>query len=626
MNALDLALYIENKKTLDEISSKTLEANSSLLKTYTDITLRNKTYTGTSPSSLDRSTIINNLNNNTIYYNKNGIEITEEDIDSLEKQGSTVKSFIEVEQENYISGSDVWTDGTNTYYSFISCDADAYKFVNGTWEVSTDPWSYGNDDFGLDGGYVWTDGTDTYYSIDECQYQLINNEWVVKNWGENYPRDGHNVWTDGINTYYSNSESKWNSELKKFETKECQYQLINNEWVEKNWGENRPGYGQDVWTDGTDMYYSYTETKWNSTTYKDDIVRIINLKLVNGIWTAIDWGENYPKYGLNVWTDGTDTYYSYGSKQFQLINNEWVEKNWGENYPEYGQDIWTDGTDMYYNSTGTMLKLVPPMETYIVYKKRNFVSGEMEYTNIFGETINKAYTIRNNVPNIADFEYQSATSNSSGDILQIVVKEYPKNPVNVDLLMFKELSRIPQGFFEKINTAAMFKVAYYLDNSLSYYTGNNNLVSIKKQLRNYSIDGNEIASAEYIDYTFKKEKQWINSLFNPSTIQAGVSVKKYIDKQSAWTYTAAITGSYMFQLSKHNHGNTAGVYVNNRLICSYPFWGISDTGTDLAQTDISWTPQVFVKKGDVIRIESDNETTDGAARWYINSYNCSGIE
>jgi hypothetical protein len=151
MNALDLALYIENKKTLDEISSKTLEANSSLLKTYTDITLRNKTYTGTSPSSLDRSTIINNLNNNTIYYNKNGIEITEEDIDSLEKQGSTVKSFIEVEQEKYISGSDVWTDGTNTYYSFCSCDADTYKFVNGTWEESTDPWSYGNDDFGLDG-------------------------------------------------------------------------------------------------------------------------------------------------------------------------------------------------------------------------------------------------------------------------------------------------------------------------------------------------------------------------------------------------------------------------------------------------------------------------------------------
>ncbi len=211
MNALDLALYIENKKTLDEISSKTLEANSSLLKTYTDITLRNKIYTGISPSSLDRSTIINNLNNNTIYYNKNGIEITEEDIDSLEKQGSTVKSFIEVNQENYISGNDVWTDGTNTYYSFCSCDADTYKFVNGTWEVSTDPWSYGNDDFGLDGGYVWTDGTNTYFSIDEFQYQLINNEWVEKNWGENYPRDGHCVWTDGTDTYYSYTETKWYS-------------------------------------------------------------------------------------------------------------------------------------------------------------------------------------------------------------------------------------------------------------------------------------------------------------------------------------------------------------------------------------------------------------------------------
>jgi hypothetical protein len=192
--------------------------------------------------------------------------------------------------------------------------------------------------------------------------------------------------------------------------------------------------------------------------------------------------------------------------------------------------------------------------------------------------------------------------------------------------------------FERLYYAYMITKKYdtvYPTNTLSLkltqddfigFAGNNNLVSIKKQLRNYSIDGNEIASAEYIDYTFKKEKQWINSLFNPSTIQAGVSVKKYIDKQSAWTYTAAITGSYMFQLSKHNHGNTAGVYVNDRLICSYPFWGVSDTGTDLAQTDISWTPQVFVKKGDVIRIESDNETADGVARWYINSYNCSGIE
>lgn len=120
----------------------------------------------------------------------------------------------------------------------------------------------------------------------------------------------------------------------------------------------------------------------------------------------------------------------------------------------------------------------------------------------------------------------------------------------------------------------------------------------------------------------------INALFNPNKRVVGSGIKKFLDDSSSgnWTHTSLVTGCYMFQLYKKGHGNTVTIYVNNVAVCSSPFWGTDSSGTELEQTDISWTPQIFVKKGDVIKITSDNSSSSTVYRWFLNHYNCWGIE
>lgn len=120
----------------------------------------------------------------------------------------------------------------------------------------------------------------------------------------------------------------------------------------------------------------------------------------------------------------------------------------------------------------------------------------------------------------------------------------------------------------------------------------------------------------------------INSLFNPLTSSAGNGVRKFLNigTGGGWTHTAKVTGCYQFLFSKHNHGNTVFVNVNNVTRCSYPFWGSTSDGvTTLDQGDISWTPTIYVNKGDIITVTSDNNSTDGTSRWFLNSYNYWGI-
>lgn len=118
----------------------------------------------------------------------------------------------------------------------------------------------------------------------------------------------------------------------------------------------------------------------------------------------------------------------------------------------------------------------------------------------------------------------------------------------------------------------------------------------------------------------------LNAIFNPTKRSIGGGIRKFLDTSTSHTMTATVTGAYQFMLYKHNHGNTAAIYVNNVAVCSSPFWGDSANSEILDQSDISWTPTIFVKKGDIIRIGSDNSPTSGTSRWFANSYNCWGIE
>lgn len=119
----------------------------------------------------------------------------------------------------------------------------------------------------------------------------------------------------------------------------------------------------------------------------------------------------------------------------------------------------------------------------------------------------------------------------------------------------------------------------------------------------------------------------LNALFNPTKRFVGMGIRMFLDTNTAWTHTARVTGVYEFSLMKQRHGNTAHIYINNQLTASCPMWGnTSDGETALEQISFSWTPTIFVNKGDTIKITSDNSASSDVYRWFLNHYSCWGIE
>ena len=139
------------------------------------------------------------------------------------------------------NGSDIWSDGTDTYYSSGSVQ---YKFNKGTdsWEAVT--WNGLTNFYGVS---VWTDSNDTYYSAGSAQYKLnkSTNTWEQKTWNgltEFYSAD--HIWTDGTSTYYSDGLNHY--KLNK----------STNTWEQKTWNGLTSFNSRYIWTDGINAYYS----------------------------------------------------------------------------------------------------------------------------------------------------------------------------------------------------------------------------------------------------------------------------------------------------------------------------------------------------------------------------------
>ena len=221
-------------------------------------------------------------------------------------------------------GHNVWTDGTNIYYSNSPNHYVLDKSTN-TWNVKT--WN-GFSNFYVN--CVWTDGTNIYYSNGSSQYVLdkSTNTWNVKTWNGYSYISGNNVWTDGTNIYYSYGTSK-------------QYVLdkSTNTWNKKTWNGISDFYGEGVWTDGTNIYYSNGSSQY----VLDKSTNTWNVKTWNGFSAMVC---------ENVWTDGENIYYSNGSFQYVLdkSTNTWNKKTWNGLSNFYGKGVWTDGTNIYYSN------------------------------------------------------------------------------------------------------------------------------------------------------------------------------------------------------------------------------------------------------------------------------------
>ena len=221
-------------------------------------------------------------------------------------------------------GNDIWTDGTNIYYS----NGSTQKVLDKSTSTWTDKnWS-GLTSFKAEN--IWTDGTDIYYSDLSSSYVLdkATSTWSTKVWPDLAPSYGKYVWTDGENVYYSEYYSNY---------------VLNKStstWTEKNWLGYMELYGDNIWTDGTNIYYS------NGSTQKV-------LDKSTSTWTDKNWSGLTNFSGKYIWNDGKgNIYYSQTNNQYVLdkSTSTWSNKTWIRLTILNGDNVWTDGNNIYYSN------------------------------------------------------------------------------------------------------------------------------------------------------------------------------------------------------------------------------------------------------------------------------------
>ena len=223
------------------------------------------------------------------------------------------------------NGNNIWTDGTNIYYS-VQNNVDQYRWNGNAWEAMT--WSGLTSFYGYS---VWTDGTNIYSS---SGYILNGTNWeplVMDNTPSSY-FSAKNIWTDGTNIYYSRGST--------------QLVLNGTTWETMTWGGNCDSYlyGEYVWTDGNKIYCSRTG---------------VTIALNGTTWESVTWsGDNPYPSGNQIWTDGTNIYYSSTTKQYRLNGDTWEVFTWNGDFTQIsGSHVWTDGTNIYYSATANQYVL-----------------------------------------------------------------------------------------------------------------------------------------------------------------------------------------------------------------------------------------------------------------------------
>lgn len=166
---------------------------------------------------------------------------------------------------------------------------------------------------------------DNEASTYQFELDIQNSNWIFKHW--NMSIEGAGIWTDGTDIYWSYYAS--------------QYVLdkTNLTWSVKTWTGLTSFNGDYIWTDGTDIYYSNGSNQYV-------------LDKATSTWSVKTWSGLTSFYGSKIWTDGTDTYYSSVEEQYVLDETKtiWIPFTWN-NKPYYlrGEDIWSDGTNIYFS-------------------------------------------------------------------------------------------------------------------------------------------------------------------------------------------------------------------------------------------------------------------------------------
>lgn len=135
-------------------------------------------------------------------------------------------------------------------------------------------------------------------------------------------------------------------------------------------------YGNNFWTDGDDVYYSYNNDQYvlNKTTGEWEAK----------IWTGLTYFD-----GRMTWTDGNDIYYSSYQDQYVLdkATSTWTAKTWNGFSNLDGRMIWKYNGAIYYSDSGNQYMLDVATSTWI--EKSAWTSWGLDgrFIWIFNDTV-----------------------------------------------------------------------------------------------------------------------------------------------------------------------------------------------------------------------------------------------
>ena len=314
------------------------------------------------------------------------------------------------------NGSGIWTNGENIYYSSGSTQRVLDK-SNSAWTSKS--WTGLTNFSGLG---IWTDGENIYYSSGSNHYVLdeSTSTWSEKTWTGLTSFGGIDIWTNGENIYYSSwsnqyelnkpedqilighngefspvdlssimpedelpdvsvsdngkslevSNGSWATGTKKIDK---EYTLP-DDWSAKTWSGLTTFYGNYIWTDKENIYYSNGSTQY-----------VLNKS--TSAWSTKTWTLLTSFYGGYIWTDGENIYYSAGSTQYVLDKptSAWSTKTWTGLTNFYGERIWTDGENIYYSDYSTQYVLDKSTSTWSAKTWTGLTSFDGNYIWTDGE-------------------------------------------------------------------------------------------------------------------------------------------------------------------------------------------------------------------------------------------------
>ena len=282
-----------------------------------------------------------------------------------------------------LNGTDVVDISTYTITSDITFTAKIDLF---DWQVNNF-----NGLTNFDGSNVWSDGTNVYYSSGSNQYVLdvSTNTWSTKTWTGLTSFRGTDVWFDGLYYNVQPTSMPYSSQTKKLINYRLNIETSRWERADITFSQTNMSsfYYGSIWSFNGNVFYSYSSFQFK-------------LNKETSIFESITWTGLTSFSGSNVWSDGTNVYYSSGSNQYvlEVSTNTWSTKTWTGLTSFSGSNVWTDGTNIYYSSGSTQYVLDVSTNTWSTKTWTglpSFVGSNVwtDGTNIYCSSGNKHYKL-----------------------------------------------------------------------------------------------------------------------------------------------------------------------------------------------------------------------------------------